>query len=65
MSELKPYGEEMINSMKSAGFLKTGWTEEEETFGMTKALKMYVEAVFGKVSLADKIKFLIQRKNSN
>lgn len=58
MKELKPFGEEVINSMKSSGFLKTGWTKEEETFGATGMLQRYVEIVFGKVSPTDELHHL-------
>ena len=61
MNELKPYGENAINSIKSVGFLKTGWTKNEETFGATKLLQKYVEIVFGKISFREKFKFFINR----
>ena len=32
--------------MKRVGFLKTGWTKEEETFGATDSLLKYLKAVF-------------------
>ena len=57
--ELKSFGEDVINSMKTAGFLKTGWTEEAETFGTTKMLQQYVEIVFGKISLSEKFQIFI------
>lgn len=48
VQELKPFGEDAINSMKSIGFLKTGYTPEAETFGATKLLKRYFITVYGK-----------------
>lgn len=47
MKELKPFGDETISEMKQVGFLKTGWTKDEETFGATDALLKYVKIVFG------------------
>lgn len=61
ISELKPFGDDVISSMKSAGFLKTGWTKEEETFGATDMLRSYVEVVWGKTGLIDKFKYFINR----
>ena len=46
MKELKPFGDETISEMKSVGFLKTGWTKEEETFGATDNLLKYLKIVF-------------------
>ena len=46
MKELKPFGDEIISEMKRVGFLKTGWTKEEETFGATDSLLKYLKAVF-------------------
>ena len=60
MKDLKPFGEEVVNSMKSAGFLKTGWTKEEETFGATEMLQKYVESVCGKPNLIERTILLLQ-----
>ena len=49
MRDLKPFGENVINSMKSAGFLKTGWTKEAETFSATQMLQKYVKIVWNKI----------------
>ena len=47
MKELKQFDEAVISEMKQVGFLKTGWTKEEETFGATNSLLDYVKIVFG------------------
>lgn len=59
--ELQLFGEDVINSMKSAGFLNIGWTKEEETFSATKLLQDYVKNVFGKISFGEKLKFFMNR----
>ena len=65
MKELRPFGEGVVNSMKSTGFLKTGWTEQEETFGATEMLQKYVKVVFGKVSFMERLQFLAHRISVN
>ena len=55
ISELKPYGDETVNFMKSIGFLKTGYTREAETFGATNFLDKNVEVLFGKDNLIKRI----------
>ena len=65
MKELKPFGEGVINSMKSSGLLKTGWTEKEETFGTTEMLQKYVKTVFGKVSFMERLQFFAHRISVN
>ena len=63
MSELKPFGEDAVNSMKSVGFLKTGYTPEAETFGATKLLKMYFIAVYGKTEyIKQRLKSVFEAK---
>ena len=46
IKELKQFGEPTISGMKYAGLLKTGWTKEEETFGVTDFLMRYVKLIF-------------------
>lgn len=48
MSDLKRFGDESIETMKSAGFLKTGYTMEAETYGATNLLKEYFIIAYGK-----------------
>ncbi len=46
-SELKPLGEERINSFKMAGFISTGHTLKSETYHTTKLADAYYRDVFG------------------
>ena len=63
MSELKPFGEEAINAIKSVGFLKTGYTMEAETFGATDLLKNFYIAVYGKAKyIKQRIKSVVKHK---
>lgn len=43
--DLKPFGENVVNSMKAVGFLKIGCSENGETFGATNCLKQYLKIV--------------------
>ena len=47
MKELKQFDKEVVNSLKTVGFLKTGYTTEEETFGATKLFNRYYKICFG------------------
>ena len=46
--ELKPFGNDAINMMKTIGLLKTGYTTEAETYGATKLLRKHYIAIYGK-----------------
>ena len=45
--DLKPFGENVVNSMKTVGFLKIGCSEDGETFGATDFLAKYLKVILG------------------
>ena len=49
---IKPHGEEMIDSFRTAGFINTGHTLKSETYGVTKLADMYYSEMFGKFDWA-------------
>ena len=48
MKELKPFGKDTVEFMKSVGFLKTGWTQEDETFSGTELLTKQIYFLWNK-----------------
>ena len=66
MNELKKFGDEAINGMKSLGFLKTGYTMEAETFGATKLLKRYFIVAFGETEyIKQRLRSVFRNKHNN
>ena len=66
MKELKPFGDDAINSMKTVGFLKTGYTAEAETFSATRLLKKYFIVVFGETEyIKQRLKSVFRNKHKN
>lgn len=61
--ELKPFGDDAVNFMKSTGLLKTGCAMDAETFGATKLLIRSMGIFFNKVDLV-KYKLRLLMKNS-
>ena len=51
MKELKPFGKDAVEFMKTLGFLKTGWTQEAETFGATEWLSKQISILWDKACL--------------
>lgn len=47
MKELKGFDKDAVNSMKMLGFLNTGYTLEEETFGATDLFNRYYKICYG------------------
>ena len=45
--DLKPFGENIVNSMKAVGLLKIGCSEDGETFGATDFLAKYLKVILG------------------
>lgn len=66
MSELKQFGDEAVNSMKTVGFLKTGYTMDAETFRATKLLKHYFTIAYGETEyIKQRLRGVFRNKHKN
>ena len=47
MSELKPHGKDMVDTMETQGFIKTGKVMGAKTFDTTSTADMYYRDMYG------------------
>ena len=63
MRELSRFSDEAVNSMKYVNYLKTGYTKEAETFGITDDFIKFYRTLYGKSNYIKQRIFNIFRKH--
>ena len=63
MKELNRFSDEAVNSMKYAHFLKTGYTMDAETFGITDDFIRFYRTLYGDYNYIKQRIFNIFRKH--